>query len=579
MKWVKNANHLLYRRASILYQCGALMCGTIILMLVYLQVFLEDRYLDQGVRNFTRYASIASPRGTITDTHGRPIATNRPIINVYWHGAENTHWDPYQRYALEQLEQILQHDLQDDPYLLQCERRGRAYRIARDISLDTLSNISEQLPHSPHIHTHTEFIRFYPYAWQAAHIIGHINRHGEGKAGLEKLCDQYLVGRTGYIRKHVTATGKVIDRSPILPAAPGDTVRTTLDIDMQACAENAFLHSDHNGVIICLDGINGDIQAVASHPSFDPNAFTGTLDTATWHAWQEYHALLNRACNAVYPPASVFKLITTACALEESYITPLSTWYCSGYTRYGRRIYACNRPRGHESITISDAIAHSCNIPFYEIGKEIPIDTLAIYAEKFGLNTPTGITLPEQSGLIPTHEWKEYTLHERWWQGETLAATIGQSYLLVTPLQIARMINAICQGYLVRPRILHSEPIHISPLDISHETQDVLRNATRTVVTDGRARDVGIVEQEFDGLTLYAKTGTAQTSHKCRTNDGHQFQAHGWFVVHAQYRYHSPITLVVLLEHIGSSRVAARTARNFIRSYCTLCDARDTDTA
>ena len=180
--------------------------------------------------------------------------------------------------------------------------------------------------------------------------------------------------------------------------------------------------------------------------------------------------------------------------------------------------------------------------------------------------------MPENSGLVPTREWKEYTLGERWWQGETLAATIGQSYLLVTPIQIACMINAICSGNLVRPRILQSEPIHITPLDISEETREFLKNALRNVITEGRAQDINDID--VDDLTLYAKTGTAQTSHKMHRKRGAQFLEHGWFVVHAQYQDHTPITLVVLLEHIGSSRIAGHTARNFLQTYCNYCDRK-----
>ncbi len=572
MNWSDNLNTRIYRRCFYLAVAGSIGALSIICGLAYLQLFSCRQYIHQGIRNFTRYETMASPRGNIIDCNGRHIATNRPILTLLWHGTEQRNWTYQQRRMLLLLEQMYNVSLVNDPQLLSCERMGRSYPIAYDASIETISIISEQFPSMPNISIETQFRRHYPFYKQAAHIIGHINGMQHGQMGLEKLCNDRLIGHPGYRQKHITATGKTFAHYDIIPAAQGGTVRTTIDMDIQACAENAFLQQNHNGAIVCIDANNGDIKALVSRPSFDPNAFTSRIDTNTWNTWQQDFALLNRACNALYPPASLFKLITTAAALEEQMITPQSTWYCSGTTTFAGRTYACNRRKGHEAITITDAIAHSCNIPFYEIGKDMDINTLTEYAEKLGLNHPTGIALPEHAGLIPSHEWKEEQLGERWWPGETLAATIGQSYLLVTPLQVACMITAICQGHHIRPRILTDEPIQIRHLDISHETQTLLQNALRTVVTDGRARDVGRIEKHRDALTLYAKTGTAQTSHKVRRAEGTQFLEHGWFAVHATYKNHPPITLVVLLEHIGSSRIAAHTAHNFLNAYCDVCD-------
>jgi len=572
MNWIKDTNRTLHYRLTVLMSCigiGVLMiCG----MLIYLQIWQGNTYQYRGTCNFTRYERVPAPRGDIVDTHGNRLATNRPILTIYWQGSEQRPWQPQQHYVLYKLEQILDTSLLDDKTLQTCEKTGKAYKVAHDISHDTLSTITAYFPYMSQLQITTEFERYYPYESYAAHIIGHIDKQYHGIMGIEKLCNHRLIGHDGCMQKHITATGKAYHHSEIVTPTPGETVTSTLHLHMQTAVETALSQQPYNGVIVCLDGYQGDILALASHPAFNPNQFMRGIDHDTWQQWHTHRALLNRACNAVYPPASVFKIITSAAALEESCITPESTWYCSGATQFGKRTYACNKASGHASVNIAQAIAHSCNIPFYEIGKELSIDTLSAYAQKCGLNSQTGFLLSEHPGLIPTHTWKEWALGERWWQGETLAATIGQSYLLVTPLQIACMINALCGGYHVRPRILADEPIHISSLSISEPTRTFLQHALRTVVTEGRAKEIQRIEEERPGLTLYAKTGTAQTSHKDRRKHGIQFREHGWFVVHAQYHQHAPITFTVLLEHSGSSRSASHTAQRIIHAYCDACD-------
>ena len=186
---------------------------------------------------------------------------------------------------------------------------------------------------------------------------------------------------------------------------------------------------------------------------------------------------LNRAFNACYPPASPFKLIAMSAACETGLITPEDTYNCRGYTLFKKRRYYCNNHYGHGVLNIKDSVAHSCNIPCFEIAQKISIGYTRWYAEKFGLGSKTNIIFQEKQGLVPSNEWKILNKGERWWTGETLSASIGQSFLLATPIQVACMISSIFTGYLVTPRVVEDTPVETKPLEILPNTIDFLRDS------------------------------------------------------------------------------------------------------
>ena len=204
------------------------------------------------------------------------------------------------------------------------------------------------------------------------------------------------------------------------------------------------------------------------------------------------------------------------------------------------------------------------NIIFYEIGKRISIDTIADYAYRFGLGKQTGIHFPEKTGLVPTSQWKIENKGERWWQGETVSASIGQTYLLATPLQIARMQSAIFSGFLTKPRILENEPIEQEPLDINPKTLKFLKKSMRATVEEGTGKRL----KDIDDLTISAKTGTAQISSlKQRMLNSEEYREHAWFLGAFSYKEENPLVMVVLVEHAGGSRAPTSIARKFLIKY------------
>jgi penicillin-binding protein 2 len=320
---------------------------------------------------------------------------------------------------------------------------------------------------------------------------------------------------------------------------------------------------DQSGACIILDPKTGAIKALVSRPSFDPSIFLSSISSQNWKDLTINNPFLNRAFNACYPPASIFKLVTASAALEQGLITPETTYNCKGFITFKGRRYYCSRRWGHGLLDIKESLAYSCNIMCYEIAKKISIDTLADYAFRFGLGEKTNIIFPEKEGIVPSNDWKMYTQGQRWWKGETLSAAIGQSFLLTTPLQVACMISALFEGYLVKPHILQTHDIETKPLRISQSTRQFLQECMESVITEGTGRNIN----RLKSVTVYAKTGTAQTSSK--QNKKEDYSCHAWFVSYFYYNENNPqpLVMVVLIEKVSGSRAATNIAKKFLIDY------------
>ena len=385
----------------------------------------------------------------------------------------------------------------------------------------------------------------------------------QGKMGLEKILHTQLQGQEGQLQKTINSMGSKIEETELKKALAGDDIVTTIDLPLQLLAESLF-PDGYAGTLILMDPKNGAIKALVSKPNFDPSLFLDGIKLPDWQDLQQGKPFLNRAFDTCYPPASTFKLITISAALEQGIVKPDDSLYCCGYFNfYGRRYY-CDKRSGHGQISVKEAVAKSCNILFYYIATKISVDLLAHYAHIFGFGSKTNIIFPEKSGLVPSCEWKLKEKGEQWWQGETLSCAIGQSYLLATPIQIMRMISSIFEGYLVTPRILEQEPIARDPLQLQETTRRFLKKYMKLAVKIGTCAKL----KSLNGLKIFAKTGTAQTCSLSRTkNMGPNSIPHAWFVCYFYLENGEPLTLVILIEHAGSSRVATSVAKEFLNGY------------
>ena len=414
----------------------------------------------------------------------------------------------------------------------------------------------------------TDFERYYPHGTSTSHILGYLKREINcellGKMGLEMVFHDTLKCQEGIALKTVNSVGKEIASSELEKACSGKNITTTIDLQLQRLCESVF-PEDFSGTFIIMDPLHGDIKALISRPSFDPGLFLNPISHETWQEIQEKQPFINRALNALYPPGSIFKLVTASAALEHNIIHEDDQFTCRGYYLFAKRKYWCAQKWGHGTLSTRQAVAQSCNPFFFNIGKHIDIDVLADYAHRFGLGEPTSIILSEKTGTVPSRAWKKHVKGEKWWSGETLSTAIGQSFLQVTPLQITRMIASIFTGYLVKPRILLSEEIETMPLAIKKSTRKFLKSAMLLTVDEGTGR--GVKRRTDTDLKLYAKTSTAQTSDLQKRSLGKEYLEHGWFVCHFSYKNNPPLTFVILVEHAGSSRVPTKIAHNFLVKY------------
>jgi penicillin-binding protein 2 len=453
--------------------------------LFQLQVIEGEDLGNRARRNSVRKVHLEAPRGDIVDRFGRELATTRPAFGVQVMPAEMR--------EREMTFAALGSLLDRDPGALS-ERvgnprgRGRfqSVRIAKDLPYDSRTRVESHLYALPGVFTDVTPRRYYVGGTLAAHVLGYTGeiqvaqlekrsfadyRSGDvvGQAGVESRFESILRGRAGGRNIVVDVAGRVDEVLDEVEATPGGTVMLTIDRDLQRVAEEAFLPDviggeEKRGAVAVLDPRNGDVLALVSRPSFDPNSFAGGIDSATWKQLTESEGrpIQNRALAGQYPPGSTYKAFVAAAGLEEGAITPEDRVFCPGTFKLGRRTYRCWKRGGHGSVNLHEALARSCDVFFYQLGLKLGIDRMAFFANGFHLGRKTGVALgSETPGLVPTRAWKERRFGEIWLKGETVSASIGQGFNLTTPLQLAVAYAAIANGgTILKPRILlrHAGP-------------------------------------------------------------------------------------------------------------------------
>jgi penicillin-binding protein 2 len=573
-----------------------LVFGAFIVRLFQLQIIMGEVFAEESDKNSVRLVRLEAPRGDILDREGRVIATTRPAFGLQVLPSDLRNPD----LAFRALSQLLGEDANGLREQVG-EARGRArfqpVRLAGDLSYDRLASVESHLYALPGVMTDVRPRRDYVGADLAAHVLGYLGevqrsqletrdyvgyRSGDvvGQAGIEALEQSHLRGRDGGRNVVVDVRGRVVDVLDEEEPVTGGSVTLTLDLDLQRIAEEAFQPDvvggpPKMGALVAMDVNTGDVLALVSKPSYDPNAFAGGVSAVTWKELTtgEWKPLQNRAISGQYPPGSTYKAIVAAAALQEHVITPGGLVYCPGHFTLGRRTYGCWKKEGHGSMSLRDALMQSCDVYFYQAGLKLGVDRLAFFARGFNLGRRTGIGLPsEQPGLIPTAAWKERRFSEPWGAGETVSASIGQGFDLLTPLQLAVAYAAIANGgRVVRPRLLlrtqdpdgrieeGPAPETVSTVPVSAENLAILRDALTGVVEEPRGTGA---RARVPGMRVAGKTGTAQVVHLQHTKDLEpddvpiKYRDHAWFVAFAPADA-PQIVVAVLNEHGGHGGSAA----------------------
>jgi penicillin-binding protein 2 len=444
--------------------------------------------------------------------------------------------------------------------------------------------------------------RQYINRFGGAHLIGYLSeinsaelssgRHPDfrsgdliGKSGVEKIFDRFLRGKRGGRQIEVDASGRMVKVLKQVDADPGHNIILSIDHRLQQKAESLLNH--RAGSVVALDPQSGYILALASSPTFDPNAFITGISHKDWNliVSNPFRPLENKATQALYPPASTYKIITAIAGLEEGVVNTHTTFFCPGFYRFGNRSYRCWKKWGHGRIKIERALIESCDVFFYQVGQRLGVDRLAKYAKKFGLGSFTGVDLDaEANGLIPTAAWKKRRFGVSWQKGETLSVSIGQGFNLVTPLQLAVMMATVANGGVrYKPMIAKSieaangqviqrfSPTVLDRIKISKATLDIVRTALWKAVN---TRKGTAWKSRLDGMDMSGKTGTAQVigrkkgeTEEDEKNRPDHFKPHALFVAYAPAK-NPEIAVSVIIEHgeHGSS-TAAPIARDMIKTY------------
>ena len=432
---------VLTRRALMLGAGQLGLVGALAGRLYYLQVVQADRYRVLADDNRISIRLLPPPRGEIVDRLGVPLAINEKNYRVVIVREQSGNVPV----TLERLGRIIDLPEREVRRVLRDMRRKRAFvpiTVRENLSWEEVSRVEVSAPDLPGISIEVGLTRFYPYAEQAAHVLGYVAAVSEseltgdpllelpdfriGKNGIEKVHDQHLRGKAGTSQVEVNALGRVIRELSREEGQPGRRIEITLDMELQRFAMNRL--GEESAAAVIMDVHNGDVLALASTPGFNPNAFNRGLTPNEWEELisNERGPLTNKAIAGQYAPGSTFKMVVALAALETGVISPGQRVFCPGHLELGDTRFHCWKRPGHGHMDMHDAIKHSCDVYFYEVSKRLGIARIAAMAERLGLGQTLGFDLPgERPGLIPTREWKQARMGKPWHQGETLIAGIG----------------------------------------------------------------------------------------------------------------------------------------------------------
>lgn len=579
------------RRALLL---GSGMAATGLLLagrMAWLAVFEGETYRLKAEGNRIQNRLIPPRRGWIVDRHGKPIALNRPDYRLELHPTDIEDLDA----TLIAIRRVLDISLDEEVRIRDDVSSQPSFMpvvVRQDLSWGEFSACNVRLATVPGVAAVRSFSRQYPEADYCAHLVGYVGAPTPeqyraqkdpllvypgfrvGKDGIERYADRQLRGHAGAARVEVTARGELVRELDTRPDEPGDTLKLTIDRELQNYAARRL--GDNSGSVIVIDCVTGDVLAMVSMPAYDPNIFSRRVPSSLWRALQadDHTPLLNKSAMGLYPPGSTFKMVTTLAALNAG-IDPDEAVSCSGAYRLGNNTWHCHARRGHGGVNMRRALPLSCDTYFYAMGRRVGIDAIAAMARRLGLGQEYPLPLPGQAdGIVPDKAWKQKRYGKDWREGETLNASIGQGYVLTNPLQLAVMTARLASGRAVMPRLFHAGPApQFASLGIPEAHLAVVREGMVGVVNAGYGT-ARAARSPIPDVTIAGKTGTAQVRRISALERRRgvirnealpwKYRDHALFVAFAPAE--SPRYAVsVILEHgIAGGRFAAPIARDVL---------------
>jgi penicillin-binding protein 2 len=562
-----------------------------------LQIINGDRFRFLSENNRIASRVVRSPRGVIFSTNGHVLADNRPSFNVYLIQEDATNLKEEIRLLSVATDQAYEK-------LRLRIRKASPFRpllIKADADRRSVAFIEEHRPELPGVFIQVAPLRHYPQGDHAGHLLGYLGevdgrqlkklkklkyRQGDllGKYGVEFSHERYLRGETGFKQVEVDAYGREFKVVRPFVNKPGKNIQLTLNYELQKKAEALF--KDYEGSIIAIDPTDGAILAMVSKPSFDPNKFASGISKEDWRTLttDPLKPLQNRATQGQYPPGSIFKIVMAFASQAEKILPPTETIQCNGEFHFARGVFHDWKRGGHGPIDLTQSLAQSCDIYYYQVGNKLGIERIAKYARMFGLGFPTGFAPMEKGGLVPSRKWKKKRFKEKWYGGETISVSIGQGFNLATPMQVANLIATTANGgtlwkpYIVKrvfgkdgAIVFEHKPTYIRKIPLDKKIFQAVQNGLREVVNgvSGTAK-----KSRIPSVIVAGKTGTVQTVRLAVTGRKRKpeslprnFRDHGWFVAYAPFE-DPKIAVAILGEHVGRpGSFFAPTARELISVY------------
>jgi penicillin-binding protein 2 len=562
-----------------------------------LQILGAANFRVLAEQNRVRKVPVLAGRGKLFDRENRLMVDNYPSVSCFLIREQNRNLDA----DLPMIAKGLHLDLEQLQATLKRYRAAPGYQpipIKEDVTADEQAFIEAHRNELPELETIEGERRLYPRDGFAAHLIGYVGEVSEedlnqtryaayepgdvvGKAGVEETYDQILRGEDGSRDVVVDSHGREVGYLGTQHAVQGKDLRLTIDNDLQRAAELAL--GDRNGAIVAMDPRNGEILALVSRPSFDPNAFAVRIERGEWNKLitDPDHPLMNKAIQAQLAPGSTFKILMSVAGLQEGVAQDLRVNCSGGWGPYGF-YHHCDEKHG--AVDIHNAIPYSCDTFYYQLGDKLGIDRISKYATEFGFGQKTGIDLPsEQAGLMPSVKWLLKSYHRKWYPDETLDVSIGQGAVQATPLQLARIIGGIASGgHLVRPHVVFPDQLdptfHKDLLETLPGSGDVnipINPENWVTITDGMAAvtQPGVFHTagsaHLEGIDLAGKTGTAQVmSHEAlaKTDKGVKTRPNVWFVG-VTPRRNPELVVAVLWQNGEFSYYPARLGARVVAAY------------
>ena len=504
-----------------------------------LQVSEYERYQTLSLDNHIRIQALPPVRGLVLDLNGVVLAQNTAvhILQVVPEKVDDLDAMLQQVDALVGLTPA-----EVSAFRARVEKQPAFEKVLLKAKLDDVetATLAVNEYRLPGVTLEAVLHRDYPEGSLTAHVLGYVGRISEsdqaildasayqgvrstGKIGIEKQYEGALLGRSGFEQVEIDAHGRTLRTISRSSAAPGHTLSLTLDVDLQRVAREAL--GNRRGAVVAIAPSTGEVLTIVSSPSFDPNLFVDGIDQETYDALRglDDRPLLNRALYGRYAPGSTIKPVIAE-AIIDAGIDPQEQVYCPGWYTLpdNTRRYRCWRKTGHGPVNLYSALEQSCDVYFYEMGRRLGIDVMSDWLSRFGLGQITGVDLPQEpTGLVPTRQWKRANRNEPWYPGEDLITVIGQGFLMVTPMQLARMTATLAnRGFPVQPRILLSKEDSLSGEEISpaqpvEKLERVVDTSLDMVVAAMTAvmhspRGTGRASGRRSPYQIAGKTGTAQ---------------------------------------------------------------------